>query len=212
MSRHGVPETVVSDNGPQYSSKEFQQFCKEWEFQHITSSPHYHQSNGQSESAVKTIKGLLKKSIDSGQDFYKCLLAYRSTPLKDSLSPSQLLMGRNLRTFLPIHPSLMNIEPSPDHPEKILANRIKQKHYYDRNTTPLSPINSGQRVTIRNPINSLWSENRTVHKQTATRSYEVQTDTGSRIRRNRSDLRIIRSDDQNVNNSDSNAQSEGIVL
>ena len=55
ISRHGVPEVIVSDNGPQFSSGAFGQFSKEWDFKHVTSSPYYHQSNGQSESAVKTV-------------------------------------------------------------------------------------------------------------------------------------------------------------
>ena len=41
FARHGIPETVVSDNGPQYSSLEFFQFSQKYNFQHITSSPYY---------------------------------------------------------------------------------------------------------------------------------------------------------------------------
>ena len=42
--RYGIPEEVVSDNGPQYSSQEFGDFAKECGFRHITSSPHFPQS------------------------------------------------------------------------------------------------------------------------------------------------------------------------
>lgn len=65
-ARHGIPEVVVSDNGPQFSGalgSEFSKFAKEYNFQHVTSSPHYHQSNGMAESAVKIIKGSLKKLL-----------------------------------------------------------------------------------------------------------------------------------------------------
>ena len=41
FSRHGIPDTVVSDNGPQFSSQEFYEFSLTWEFNHVTSSPHY---------------------------------------------------------------------------------------------------------------------------------------------------------------------------
>ena len=41
FSQHGIPETVMSDNGPQYASEEFKKFAKQWEFKHITSSPLY---------------------------------------------------------------------------------------------------------------------------------------------------------------------------
>ena len=61
FARHGIPEIVVSDNGPQYSCEAFAEFAREYQFQHVTSSPGYPQSNGEAERAVKTIKSLLKK-------------------------------------------------------------------------------------------------------------------------------------------------------
>ena len=39
FARHGIPETVVSDNGPQYSAAAFATFSKEYGFKHVTSSP-----------------------------------------------------------------------------------------------------------------------------------------------------------------------------
>ena len=51
-----------TDNGPQCSSDQFATFTREWEFQHITSSPLHGQSNGKAESAVKIAKNLVKKA------------------------------------------------------------------------------------------------------------------------------------------------------
>ena len=45
----GVPERLVTDNGPQYGSSEFREFAKRMNFEHATSSPNYARSNGQSE-------------------------------------------------------------------------------------------------------------------------------------------------------------------
>ena len=44
--RSGVPETLRSDNGPQYTAQLFKEFSKEWNFSHVTSSPKYPKSNG----------------------------------------------------------------------------------------------------------------------------------------------------------------------
>ena len=62
FSRHGIPETVRSDNGPQYSSQEFARFASSYEFNHVTSSPRFPQSNGQVERTVQTVKRLPKRS------------------------------------------------------------------------------------------------------------------------------------------------------
>jgi len=98
FSRHGILEIVRSDNGPQYSSREFAKFASSHEFNHITSSPRFPQSNGQVERMVQTVKKTLKKS----EDPYTALLSYRSTPLPwCGLSPAQLSMGRRIRTPIP---------------------------------------------------------------------------------------------------------------
>lgn len=57
----GIPDAVISDNGWQYTSQEFQKFSRLWGFQHKTSSPGYLQSNGKAESAVKTAKRFCSK-------------------------------------------------------------------------------------------------------------------------------------------------------
>ncbi|XP_022806478.1 uncharacterized protein K02A2.6-like [Stylophora pistillata] len=46
FSRHGVPDYVVSDNGPQYTFSEFRRFAATWKFTHVTTLPHYSQVNG----------------------------------------------------------------------------------------------------------------------------------------------------------------------
>ncbi|KAL9976483.1 hypothetical protein ACROYT_G013791 [Oculina patagonica] len=49
FSRYGIPDTLVTDNCPQFTSHEFQQFSRDWEFVHVSSSPHHHRSNGKVE-------------------------------------------------------------------------------------------------------------------------------------------------------------------
>ena len=98
FSRHGIPQVLRTDNRPQYSSYLFQEFSRTYNFEHVSSSPRYPQSNGEAERAVKTIKSFLKKAKDP----YLALLLYRSTPLQNGYSPAELLMNRKLRTTIPM--------------------------------------------------------------------------------------------------------------
>ena len=77
FSRYGIQETLVSDNGPQFSAAEMKDFSRSFGFQHVTSSPYYPQSNGQAERTVQTAKRLLS----AGDDMAISLLNYRTTPL-----------------------------------------------------------------------------------------------------------------------------------
>lgn len=102
FARHGIPVVVRSDNGPQFNplkTQEFIDFKNKFDFGHITSS-HYPKSNGFIEVMVKTIKLGLSKT----GDMCLFLMEYRSTPLKCGFTPSELLMGRRIRSLLPTHP------------------------------------------------------------------------------------------------------------
>lgn len=65
FSRQGIPSQIVSDNGRQFTSDEFQQFSKTWNFKHILVSPYYQQSNGLAERTIQSIKNLIKKCQES---------------------------------------------------------------------------------------------------------------------------------------------------
>ena len=109
--RYGIPDELLSDNGPQYASSASTDFRKSYGFVHTTSSPHFPQTNGEAERAVQTIKNLLKKA----QDPYQGLLNYRNTPLDGiNLSPAQLLMGRRLKSSQPTKVDLLK----PQHHKK----------------------------------------------------------------------------------------------
>ena len=90
FSRHGIPNDLITDNGPQLVSKAFEEFAENWEFTHTTSSPGYPKRNGKAESAVKVVKTLKKKAADAKTEFWLALLEYRNTPTKGvQFSPAQ---------------------------------------------------------------------------------------------------------------------------
>ncbi len=101
FARHGIPLVVVSDNGPCYSSGEFQDFAAHYDFKHVTSSSHHAQSNGKAEKGVHIVKLLLKKASEGKADPYLSHLSNRATPLEHGASPIELLMNRKKRTTLP---------------------------------------------------------------------------------------------------------------
>ena len=78
FARHGIPDRLITDNKPQFSSDAFKQFTKDYRFQHSTSSLHYPQSNGMAEKAIQTVKNLLKKAQFDKQDLYLALLEHRN--------------------------------------------------------------------------------------------------------------------------------------
>ena len=75
----GVPNTIVSDGGPQYTSAEFRDFMKDWQIEHKVSSPRDPQSNGMAERCVQTMKASLLKTIEEGEDVNLALLTYKTT-------------------------------------------------------------------------------------------------------------------------------------
>ena len=182
FSRHGIPEVVVSDNGPQYSSLEFANFAKEYGFQHITSSPRYPQVNGEAERAVQTVKCLLRKASDP----YLALLAYRTSPLSNGYSPAELLMARRLRTTVPLtrlvrKPVLPNLAALTSKEDALKAS---QKKDFDKRhaARALPPLSEGDQVWIPDR-----EEAGKVIQETQPRSYLVNTSHGL-FRRNRRQL------------------------
>ena len=82
FSRWGIPEQLVSDNGPQLKSDEFESFLKANGIFHLTTAPFYHATNGQAERFVQTMKKALTATRGEGESLQlklsRFLLAYRN--------------------------------------------------------------------------------------------------------------------------------------
>lgn len=193
---HGIPETIMSDNGPPFNSQDFATFMQEYEIEHITSSPYYPKSNGKAESAVKIAKGLLRKTTEAQEDFQLALLNWRNTPTAglDS-SPAQRLYGRRTRTLVPTASKLLIPRTQIRVVAKKAEKQKKQKQYYDKSTKELPPLKRGDIVRVQpqsNAQSKRWHKAR-VEKQVDSRSYLVRSENGNIVRRNRKHLRTCSS-------------------
>ena len=91
LSEYGWSDTLISDNGPCYTSQAFTSVMQAFSINYITSSLHYPQSNGLEEKYLQIVKYLLNKAKEKGKDFYNCLMVCYNTPLTGSLqSPVQI--------------------------------------------------------------------------------------------------------------------------
>lgn len=126
---HGIPEQIVSDNGPQLTSKELAAYCKEMGITHVFTPPYHPNSNGQAERYVQTLKNAIERCTyqqkgDLDTVVQRILFEYRTTPHPATgLSPAEALMGRNLRSKLDL--------VTPD-PGATVIPKEKQEQYCDR--------------------------------------------------------------------------------
>ena len=194
FARHGIPETLISDNGPQYSSDEFSRFAASWDFCHLTSSPGYPQSNGLAERTVQTAKNILDKAKADGTSPLRAILQYRTSPVDGLASPSQLLMGRQLRDNLPSTHS--RLTPKMVEPDVVIQRRRhqqdNQRRHYNRSARQLTQLKANDKVFVQRNKGENWQPAKVVSQHHTLRSFIIQTENGSTFRRNRRFLRSYR--------------------
>ncbi|XP_077528017.1 uncharacterized protein LOC144139592 [Haemaphysalis longicornis] len=192
FARYGIPGQVCTDNGPHFVSKEFADFGKRYDFEHITSSPRFPRSNGLAEKGVQVVKRILKKTTESRDDFWLGLLSYRVSALEDGHSPAQLLQGRQLRTNVP------------EYRAELGSAVVKHKHQDKGKPLPL--LQRGETVRIRDDD---WSRKARVLHEVAPRSHIVETEDGRLLRRNRQHLLRTQEEFRAMPNDGNSHDAEG---
>ena len=108
FAENGIPKSLQSDNGSQFTSDEFQQMASQYGFEIVKSSPNYPRGHEFVERQVQTVKKMILKCRETKEDIDLALLALRTTPLSSNIpSPAELLNGRVFKSTLPgkIQPS-----------------------------------------------------------------------------------------------------------
>uniref|UniRef100_A0A8C1MEE9 Integrase catalytic domain-containing protein n=1 Tax=Cyprinus carpio TaxID=7962 RepID=A0A8C1MEE9_CYPCA len=191
FGRHG--KEIISDHVP-FASAEVRQFAKNWGINWKYSSPGYPQSNGMAERSIKTIKLTLKKAEQAKMDPHLALLSLRNTPVMGlGYSPAELLMGRVLRSTLPIASVALKPKHPKDVQKKLVQQQQRQAHYYNQHAKPLSVIQPGSVVRVE--TSQGWKPAVVTEQRPEPRSYNIVTDSGQTYRRNRRHLRTIKDQD-----------------
>lgn len=145
FAQHGLPDLIVSDNGPAFASEQYLDFLTCNGIRRMLVPPYHPASNGAAERVVQTVKNKLKKS-GSG-DFQtrisRFLFHYRTTPHEvTGRAPCELLTGRMFKTPLDVlRPSLQS---------SVLLKQLKQKLYTDKGCRRGPPLNPEENVFARN--------------------------------------------------------------
>ena len=147
FARHGLPDKLVSDNGPQFTSDEFKEFMLNCGILHIKTAPYHPQTNGEAERFVQTFKNFVKradhdKNLNQRQideAILKFLMTYRCTPHSGTeMSPSYLMLNRQIKNVF----DLLRTKTS-----KI---EIKNLEHQDKNCKAVSEYTEGESILFRN--------------------------------------------------------------
>ena len=187
FARFGIPEQIVSDNGPQFASEEFQAFIKSNGIRHITSAPYHPATNGLAERLVQTFKQALRSMFQSfkpvKEKLTKFLIAYRNTLHSTTgESPAQLLLGRPLRTRLDLVKLNLN---------RKMVNQQQQQGIKAANEKGRQrrQLEVGDKVMSRDYRGDLKWRSGLIVKKTGPLMYEVQVARGIIWRRHIDQLR-----------------------
>ena len=184
FSEYGWPDTLASDNGLCYIAETFTNLMKEYVVNHITSSPHYPQSNGLAEKYVQIVKNLFHKAKDEGTDIHKYLMMYCNTPLTStSKSPMQMLQQRSTRSQI-----LMS-----NAARRQLRIAVEQPSSNKNQHLPTHDFHIGQEVMCQSPITKRWFPATIKALCPECRSYQIETQEGITYRRTQNHLKPFKS-------------------
>ena len=182
FSVEGIPNEIMSDNGPPFNGKEFSSFLTGLGIRHTTSSPNYTWSNGFIERQIQTMKRLMEKASSLGRSHQEALTGLRAQSLGDGLpSPAEILHGRSLVTrkaspvdLTAVHQSLIALQA-----------KYTKSHDKAKRAKTQRALVIGEEVYFLLGKNE-WQISIVTGTTDTGRSYNILTDDCTSLRRNRS--------------------------
>ena len=139
FEKYGFPESVKTDNGPAFSSKEFKDFLSDLKIKHIKITPLNPEANGGCERFMEPLNKCIRCAAVEGSSWKKVaddwIHRYRATPHTSTGIAPEVAMGLDSKFM---SPSILKRNQDPATIESILksndrAARSKQKFYADQN-------------------------------------------------------------------------------
>ena len=184
----GLPDQLVSDNGPQFTAREFADFVSANGIRHIRTAPYHPASNGAIERFVQTFKQAMKAGEGNGLSFQhrlqSLLMSYRSTPhATTGKSPASLFWeDRTMRTRFDLMRPVVG--------EKVGREQARQKQHHDTRAR-FRQFAVGTRVMVREGRDkSVWTPG-TILERRGPVSYLVQMDGGQMQRKHVDHIREL---------------------
>ena len=132
-------------------SEEFKRFAREWDFEHVTSSPYHQNANGKAEAAVTMAKRTMRKCKEGNGD--KALLELSNTPSHGvESSPAQRLLGRRTRAFVPTTANFLRPRGSEimtREKQRMERIQMKQVFHYNKTAKYLPVLHEGDTVRMK---------------------------------------------------------------
>ena len=144
FATHGLLEKLVSDNGSNFTSEEFERFLKMNGIKHVKTAPYHSASNGLAERVVQTFKEGMKKMKEGSIEtkVSRFLFQYRFTfQSTTGVTPAELLMNGKLVSRLDLL--------TPDVGRRVERKQIEQKERHDHHAKEWL-LNPGDLVYARN--------------------------------------------------------------
>ena len=180
FATHGLPDHLVSDNGPQFTSSEFKVFLQSNGIKHTCSAPYHPATNGCAERFVQTLKKAIlvgkEDSRSANHQLANFLLHYRSTPHSvTGVAPSTLLNKREMKTVL----DLMR----PDVANRVRERQNAQKRNHDfRARIRVIEVGDVVMAQVHRGNTVTWEPGKVIDKKSSV-SFLVEMDEGSLKRR-----------------------------